>query len=103
MLTLYQAEWCPYSSRVRETLTEYGVDFVAKQVAAERRDREEMRRAIGTDAIPLLVLEDGTLIDDWQAIIEHIRTHYERRQDTDRHREKWFEDAPRRDPKHVLT
>ena len=103
MLTLYQAEWCPYSSRVRETLTEYGVDFVAKQVAAERRDREEMRRAIGTDAIPLLVLEDGTLIDDWQEMIEHIRTHNTRRPDADRHREKWFEDAPRRDPKHVLT
>jgi glutaredoxin 2 len=103
MLTLYQAEWCPYSSRVRETLTEYGVDFVAKQVAAERSDREEMRSAIGTDAIPLLVLENGTLIDEWQEIIEHVRAHYERRVDADRHREKWFEDAPRRDPKHVLT
>jgi hypothetical protein len=76
---------------------------VAKQVAAERRDREEMRLAVGTDAIPLLVLDDGTLIDDWQAMIEHIRTQYERRADADRHREKWFEDAPRRDPKHVLT
>jgi glutaredoxin 2 len=103
VVTLYQAEWCPYSARIRETLTEYGVDFVAKQVAAERSDREEMRSAIGTDAIPLLVLEDGTLIDDWQEIIEHIRAHSARRVDGDRHREKWFEDAPRRDPKHVLT
>ena len=29
MLTLYQAEWCPFSSAVREVLTELGIDFVA--------------------------------------------------------------------------
>jgi len=28
MLTLYQAEWCPFSSAVREILTELGLDFV---------------------------------------------------------------------------
>jgi glutathione S-transferase len=103
MLTLYQAEWCPYSSRIRQALTEYGVDFVAKQVAAEKRDREAMRADVGSDGIPLLVLEDGTKIDDWQAALAHIREHYERRTDADRHREKWFEDTPRRDPHHVLT
>ena len=32
MLTLYQAEWCPFSSAVREVLTELGLDFVARQV-----------------------------------------------------------------------
>ena len=103
MPTLWQAEWCPYSARVREALTEYGVDFVAKQVAAERANRQAMREATGTDAIPLLVLEDGTQIDDWQEMLEWVRTMHERPADSDRHREKWFEDAPRRDPKHVLT
>jgi glutaredoxin 2 len=103
VLALYQAEWCPFSSRVRETLTEYGIDFIARQVAADRVEREDMRRAIGTDAIPVLVLEDGTLIEDWQEIIAYIHRHYERRPDGDRHRQKWFLDAPRRDPKHVLT
>ena len=103
VLTLWQAEWCPYSARVRETLTEYGVDFVAKQVAAERANREAMREATGTDAIPLLVREDGMQIDDWQEMLEWIRATYERPADADRHREKWFEDAPLRDPKHVLT
>ena len=103
MLTLYQAEWCPFSARVRETLTEYGIDFVAKQVAAEKHDRGDEREAIGTDAIPVLVLEDGSTIDNWQEIIAYVHRTYERRQDADRHREKWFEDAPRRDPHHVLT
>jgi glutathione S-transferase len=103
VLTLWQAEWCPYSSRIRQALTEYGLDFVAKQVAAEKRNRAAMREAVGTDNIPLLVLEDGTKLDDWQAMLTWIREHHERPADADRHREKWFEDAPRRDPKHVLT
>jgi glutaredoxin len=102
VLTLWQAEWCPYSARVREALTEYGLDFVARQVAAEKRDRVAMREATGTDEIPLLVLEDGTQIGDWQQMLEWIRTNHARPDDADRHREKWFEDAPRRDPKHVL-
>jgi glutaredoxin len=37
VLTLYQAEWCPYSSAVRQRLTELGIDFVAKQVPLARR------------------------------------------------------------------
>ena len=53
MLTLYQAEWCPYSSAVRERLTELGVDFVAKQVAPRQEERE------GEHEIPLLVDENG--------------------------------------------
>ena len=102
MLTLWQAEWCPYSARVREGLTEYGLDFVARQVAAERSDRQAMRDAVGSDAIPLLVLEDGRKLADWQEMLEWVRSH-ERPSDADRHREKWFEEAPLRDPKHVLT
>jgi glutaredoxin len=59
VLTLYQAEWCPHSHRVRQALTERGVDFIAKQVPAEPEDREDMRRETGHDSIPVLVLEDG--------------------------------------------
>ena len=103
MLTLWQAEWCPYSSRVREMLTEYGLDFVARQVPASRRDRQAMREAVDTDSIPVLVPEDGAPITEFQDILNWIREHHDRPADADRHREKWFEDAPRRDPKHVLT
>jgi len=31
-LTLYQSEWCPFSSAVREVLTELGIDAVMRQV-----------------------------------------------------------------------
>jgi glutaredoxin len=33
MLELWQTEWCPASRRVRERLTELGVDYVTRQVS----------------------------------------------------------------------
>jgi glutathione S-transferase len=103
VLTLWQAEWCPYSARIRETLTELRVDFVAKQVAADSTNRDEMRAQTGKDVIPLLVLEDGTQIADWKAAIAYLTRTYPRPDDADRHRQKWFDEAAERDPRHVLT
>jgi len=74
LLTLYQAEWCPYSSAVREILTELGVDFVAKQVEPEPEQRAELRRVAGTDSIPVLVLEDGSALKGTRAIFRHLET-----------------------------
>jgi glutathione S-transferase len=68
VLELYQAEWCPYSSAVRERLTELGVDFVAKQVAPQQEDRE------GEHEIPLLVTEDGERHEGTRAAFEYLRT-----------------------------
>jgi glutathione S-transferase len=60
-LTLYQAEWCPFSSAVREVLTELGVDFVARQVEPWPEERDTLRDLTGTDEIPVLVGEDGSV------------------------------------------
>ena len=68
MLELYQAEWCPYSSAVRERLTELGVDFVAKQVAPRQEDRE------GEHEIPLLVTEDGERFEGTDAVFAYLAT-----------------------------
>jgi uncharacterized protein len=43
VLTLYQTEWCPFSSAVREVLTELGVDFVARQVEPWPDERNELQ------------------------------------------------------------
>lgn len=85
---LYQAEWCPHSSRVRQRFTELGVSFVARPVPAERVDREEMRRKTGTDEIPALLLEDGTVVGGEEAIIAHLDAHYSERADAPEHRER---------------
>ena len=55
-MELYQAEWCPHSHRVRQRLTELGVDFVAHQVPADPAERERMRRAVGADEIQQYVV-----------------------------------------------
>lgn len=93
---LYQAEWCPDSSRVRQRFTELGVSFIARQVPAERVDREEMRRKTGTDEIPALLLEDGTAVTGVEAIIEHLDAHFSERADSVAHRERAMEAIPPR-------
>jgi glutathione S-transferase len=86
---LYQAEWCPHSRRVRQRLTELGVSFIARQVPADPGDREELRRKTGTDEIPALVLEDGTVVNNSaDDIIAHLESRYSERADVDDHRER---------------
>ena len=72
MLTLYQAEWCPHSRRVRQRLTELGIDFVARQVAAEKDDRDELEQATGQRKLPALKLEDGTVVTQSKKILEWV-------------------------------
>jgi glutaredoxin len=67
VLTLYQAEWCPYSSAVRERLTELGIDFVAKQVAPRQEERE------GEHEIPLLVTGQGERHEGTRAVFAYLR------------------------------
>jgi glutathione S-transferase len=68
VVTLYQAEWCPYSSAVRQRLTELGVDFVAKQVAPRQEERD------GGHEIPLLVTDDGERFEGTDAVFAHLET-----------------------------
>ena len=72
-LTLYQAEWCPFSSAVREVLTELGLDVVLRQVEPWPEQREALRDAAGTDGIPVLETEDGQLYRGTRAIFAHLR------------------------------
>jgi glutathione S-transferase len=71
-LTLFQAEWCPFSSAVREALTELAIDFVARNVEPWPCDRAELRALAGTDHIPVLVTEDGTIYRGTREIFAHL-------------------------------
>jgi predicted GNAT family acetyltransferase/glutaredoxin len=74
MLTLYQAEWCPFSSAVREVLTELELDFVARQVEAWPEERDAMRAQVDTDQIPTLVAEDGSVHVGTRRIFAYLET-----------------------------
>ena len=82
MLELFQAEWCPHSHAVRQRLTELGLDFVARQVAAEKEERP------GELEIPTLVGEGGEAISGEEPILEWLDRHFDERPDAARHRAK---------------
>ena len=73
MLTLYQAEWCPFSSAVREVLTELGIDFVARQVEPWPEQRTGLLERSGSDQIPALETEDGRFVHGTRAIFGYLR------------------------------
>jgi uncharacterized protein len=73
VLTLYQAEWCPFSSAVREILTELGLDFVARQVEPWPEQRAVLRDISGSDRIPALETEDGRFFSGTRAIYGYLR------------------------------
>ncbi len=71
--TLYQAEWCPFSSAVREVLTELGIDVIVRQVEPAPEQRERLRALAGTDEIPVLIAEGGQAHCGTRAIYAHLR------------------------------
>ena len=88
MLELWQTEWCPASRRVRERLTELGVDYVTRQVPVEKEQRALLRLRTGSDTIPALVLEDGTVAIGEEAICRHLDEHVVEPADAEAHRLK---------------
>lgn len=88
-MQLYQAEWCPYSHRVRQRLTELGIDFQARQVAADKDDRDDLEQATGSRGIPVLVPDgDQQPITGTDEIIAYLDSTYSESAQADRHREK---------------
>ena len=88
MLQLFQAEWCPSSHRVRQRLTELGIDFVARQVQVERRDRDALLAAAGVSSIPVLVTDDGWTVAGEEAIGAYLDCRFEETPESADHRRK---------------
>lgn len=86
MLELYQAEGCPYSAKVRETLTDLGVSYVVHNPrlpggqggdVLNEQVHEELVAIGGEDAIPFLVdhAREETRYES-DDIVEYLQTHY---------------------------
>ena len=87
-MELYQAEWCPHSHKVRQRLTELGLDVTVRQVAAEPDEREEMQAKTGTNEIPVLVVETGEAIRGEDEILAYLDERYDEQDDAEHHRAK---------------
>ena len=71
MLELWQAEWCPYSHRVRLRLTELCLDWIARTVPLDKTERDAMEAATGLRSIPTLV-DGDVVVHGADAIIAYL-------------------------------
>ena len=76
MIKLYQAEWCPFSHRIRAKLTELGVDYEAVNVSASAEKRTELKEITGNSTIPVLV-DGGKVFSDSSEILSYLEEKYE--------------------------
>ena len=75
MYELWQTEWCPASRRVRQRLTELGIDFISRQVPVEKDARTLLLERTGTDTIPVLVTQDGEPLIGEATILDFLESH----------------------------
>lgn len=87
MLELFQAEWCPASRRVRQRLTELGIDYVVRQVPVEREARTALLELTGADSIPSLRLEGSTIVGETN-ILTFLGEHFVEPLEAETHRRK---------------
>ena len=82
MVTIYQAEWCPYCKHVREWIGEQlnGVPLVFVSQPHNREERTETIEVSGQAFIPTMKDDEtGTVIaDDDDAIIEYLKKKYKK-------------------------
>ena len=75
MYELWQTEWCPASRRVRQRLTELGIDYITRQVPVDKDDRTLLRERTGTDTIPVLVVGDAEPLAGETTILAYLENH----------------------------
>ncbi len=84
MITLYQVEWCPYCHRVRQVLTELGLDHLTVNVAADRDERADLMAVADQSGVPVLV-DGDRVFGDSDEIIEYLRGTYPAPEDAGEH------------------
>ena len=75
MYELWQTEWCPASRRIRQQLTELGIDYISRQVPVEKDQRVLLRARTGVDSIPVLVTPPGGILVGEDRITAYLDTY----------------------------
>ena len=75
MLEVYQFEGCPFCSKVRQKMTDLGIDFIARAVDPE--DRSRVEEVSGQTNVPVLVDPNtDTIMPESDDIVEYLEEHY---------------------------
>ncbi len=79
-MKLYQAEWCPFSHRVRAKLTELGIDYELVNVPASSKKRRDLEEVAGTTAIPVL-MDGQRVISNSDEALSYLEKEYRAKSD----------------------
>jgi glutathione S-transferase len=74
-MVLYQAEWCSYCVRVRQKMTELGLDYYIVNEPYSHAERNQTKAASGQTSIPVLV-DGDVVLDDDDDIIPYLEEKY---------------------------
>ena len=75
-MKLYQAEWWPFSHRIRAKLTELEIDYEAVNVSASAEERAELKEITGNRTIPVLADGEKVFLDSSE-ILSYLEEEYE--------------------------
>ncbi|MBC5793412.1 MAG: glutathione S-transferase N-terminal domain-containing protein [Nanohaloarchaea archaeon] len=75
MLEVYQFEGCPFCSKVRQKMTDLGIDFIARAVDPD--DRSRVEEVSGQTNVPVLVdPNEDVVMPESDDIVEYLEEHY---------------------------
>jgi len=75
MLEVYQFEGCPFCGKVRQKMTELGLDFIARQV--DPNDRTRVENVSGQTNVPVLVDPNQEVVmPESDDIVNYLEEHY---------------------------
>lgn len=75
LLEVYQFEGCPFCSKVRQKMTDLGIDFIARAVDPD--DRSRVEKISGQTNVPVLVDPNtDTTMPESNDILEYLDEHY---------------------------
>ena len=78
-IVLYQAEWCPYCTRVRSKLTDMLLDYRVVNIPHEHSERTILKELFGVTGIPSMIDGDVKIADDDEKIIAYVAEKYGKR------------------------
>lgn len=79
---LYSFRRCPYAIRARIALISQGIDFELQEVDLKNKPADLLELS-PKGTVPVLVLEDGTLIDESLGVVDYA-LHYQRDEKTEK-------------------
>ncbi len=75
LLEVYQFEGCPFCGKVRQKMTDLGLDFVARHV--DPNDRDRVKEVSGQRNVPVLVDNNtDTVMPESSDIVDYLEEHY---------------------------